>query len=159
MDYTLLFRKLRDEKGLTLDALARLSRCHRNTIVNVESGRRVRLKTLIQLVQKMGYPPDSDEMRSVLLLYFERITEIPFSQPKTKQATQKAIANYRSGVKQAAQQLHDAVLEEELPEDQIRLLSFAVRTRRMIEVLSIVRSVAYDLAARESEPELKVAED
>ena len=130
MDYTLLFRKLREEKGLTLDALARLSRCHRNTIVNVESGRRVRLKTLIQLVQKMGYPSDSDEMRSVLLLYFESITEIPFSRAKTRQAAQKAIANYRSGVKQAAQQLQEEVLQAGLTEDQIGLLRYAVSTDR-----------------------------
>lgn len=159
MDYTLLFRKLREEKGLTLDALARLSRCHRNTIVNVESGRRVRLKTLIQLVQKMGYPPDSDEMRSVLLLYFERITDIPFSQAKTRQATQKAIATYRSGVRQAAQQLQETVLQTGLTEEQVGLLLYAARNRYALEVLSAFRRNVLDLAASQSEPDLKVAED
>ncbi|MBS0663083.1 MAG: helix-turn-helix transcriptional regulator [Verrucomicrobia bacterium] len=159
MQYTQLFRKLREEKGLTLDALARLSRCHRNTIVNLESGRRVRLKTLIQLMQRMGFSNDSPEMGSVMMLYFESITNIPFSQSKTQAAARRAIGTYRSGARQAAQQLQLVIQQSGLSQEQIELLLFAARHRNMLTILGLIRDTEHDLRSEAAAPDLKVAED
>jgi len=46
MDYMQLFRSLREQRGLTLEQLAKLARLHRNTVVNIESGRPVKFKTI-----------------------------------------------------------------------------------------------------------------
>src|SRR5690606_41157894 len=81
MHYTQLFRNLREAKGLTLEALATRARCHRNTVINVESGRPVKFKTISRLVQKMGYAADSEDMKSVALLWLESASGIRFSQP------------------------------------------------------------------------------
>ena len=159
MQYTQLFRSLREAKGLSLEQLARLSRCHRNTVVNIESGRPVKLKTIAKLMQKMGYAAGSAEMRSVALLWLESISGLPFSRGETEQAARKSIATYRSGARQAAKQLEEAIVQAGLSQEQIGVLIYAVRQPRMLGLFEEFRDLVVDLAAENAGPQLKVAED
>lgn len=159
MHYTQLFRTLREAKGLTLDELARLSRRHRNTVVNVESGRPVRLKTIAELMDKMGYAASSPEMRSMALLWLEAISGLPFSQNETERAARKAITTYRSGARQAAKRLDEAIVHAGLTEEQISLLVFAARNREVLSIVDDIRDLVTDFAAKSATPQLKVAED
>lgn len=159
MHYTQLFRTLREAKGLTLEELARLSRRHRNTIVNVESGRPVKFKTLSELMLKMGYNGESPEMRSMALLWLESISGLPFSRPETESAARKAIANYRSTSRQAIKRLEDDIIRLGLTAEQISLLIFAVRHPSALTILEASRNLPSEMEANHSAAQLKVAED
>jgi transcriptional regulator with XRE-family HTH domain len=160
VDYTQLFRNLREARELTLDQLAALGRVHRNTVVNIESGRQVKFKTIAALMQKMGYPADSPELRSMALLWMEAISGLPFSRSETEGAARKAITGYRSAARQAARQLDEAVAALSLTPDQIKLLIFAARHPEIISIIESIRDVALDLAPGGALPAaLKAAED
>ena len=160
MDYTQLFRHLREAKGLTLEQVAGLARVHRNTIVNLESGRPVKFKTVARLMQKMGYPASSPELKSIALLWLESVSGIPFSRTDAELAARKTISTYRSGVRHAARQLEQAVTDASLTTEQIELLTFAARHPDVIAIVESVRDLAGELAAgTASEPELQAAED
>jgi transcriptional regulator with XRE-family HTH domain len=158
MHYTQLFRRLREAKGLTLEELARQSRRHRNTVINVESGRPVKFKTIAELMVKMGYGTNSPETRSMALLWLEAITGIPFSQPDTEASARKAIAGYRATARDAGRQLDRAVVRAGLDSDQIALLAFAARHPEVLSILENVRALATEFAVRDDET-LKAAED
>lgn len=161
MDYTQLFRTLREAKGLTLEQLATLARVHRNTIVNIESGRAVKFKTIAALMQKMGYPAASAQMKSMALLWLESISGIPFSRSDAEAAVKKTISTYRTTSKQAARDLADAVSSSNLTAPQIRSLIFAAQNPEVLAIVDQIRELAADLAttAREDAPLLKAAED
>jgi len=89
MDYTQLFRKLREEKDLTLEQLAELAGMHRNTVVNIEAGRPVKFKTIAALMGQMGYGANSPELKSMALLWLESVSGIPFSRSETQAAARK----------------------------------------------------------------------
>jgi transcriptional regulator with XRE-family HTH domain len=159
MHYTQLFRSLREAKGLTLEELSRLSRRHRNTVINVESGRPVKFKTVAELMLKMGYPAGSSEMKSIALLWLEAVSGLPFSQAETETAARKAIATYRSTAHQATKRLEEAIGRAGLNAEQIGLLVFAARHREVLSILSSIRDLATALASDSGSPQLKVAED
>ncbi len=159
MHYTQLFRSLREAKGLTLEELARLTRRHRNTVVNVESGRPVKFKTLAELMLKMGYPAGSPEMKSIALLWLEAVSGLPFSRAETETAAKKAIATYRSSAQQAAKRLDEAIRQAGLTAEQINLLVFAVRHPVVLSMLDSIRDLATSLASDSAAPQLKAAED
>ncbi len=159
MHYTQLFRKLREAKGLTLEALAQLAHRHRNTVINVESGRPVKFKTIAELMVKMGYNAASGEMRAIALLWLEAVSGIPFSQSETEGAARKALGGYRASARQAVRQLDEAISRAGLDVAQIELLAFAARTPGMLAVLDSVRALAVDLATDEIAAEREVAED
>ena len=157
MQYTQLFRRLREQKGLSHEALARLARCHRNTVVNVENGRQVKFKTIARLMAKMGYATDSSEMASLALLWLESVSGVDLADPASLAPVRQKLATYDRSAVQATQHLMDAIRRARLSEAKIRLLTFAAQHP---EVLAIIESVQ-DL--QESRPislaELKVAED
>jgi transcriptional regulator with XRE-family HTH domain len=159
MHYTQLFRSLREAKGLTLEGLAELAGCHRNTVTNVESGRPVKFKTVAELMEKMGYDAQSTELKSMALLWLEAVSGIPFSQPRTEAAALKAVSGYRRTLKEAARQLEADVVSHGLPARQIDLLRFAVRHPEMLAILENVRDLVATLQDESDLPELKVAED
>ena len=159
MHYTQLFRSLREAKGLSLEQLARLSRRHRNTVVNVESGRPVKFKTIAELMQKMGYHEGSPELRTMALLWLEAVTGLPFSQPETETAAKKTLTAYRSGARHAAKRLDEAIARASLNQDQINVLLFAVYHPEFLSILESIRDLATDLAAAKDIPALKVAEE
>lgn len=157
MQHTRLFRKLREQKGLSHEALAALAGCHRNTVLNVESGRPVKLKTIADLMQKMGYAPASSEMASLALLWLESISGIRFSEPAALATAQRRLATYARTTAQAINQLAEVVRSAGLDEPEIRLLIFAARHPEMLSIIQLIRDLP-DSAAAEP-PALKVAED
>src|SRR4051812_1912018 len=94
MQYTQLFRRLREQKGLSHEALAKLARCHRNTVLNVESGRAVKFKTLARLMSKMGYASNSLEMCSVAVLWLEAVSGVDLADPSTLGSVRQKLAVY-----------------------------------------------------------------
>lgn len=160
MDYTQLFRSLREAKGLTLDKLAAQARCHRNTVTNVEAGRPVKFKTIARLMLRMGYSADSREMKSMALLWLEAVSGIPFSRPETKSSAERALAQLQSGVRTQFRLLEQAVGRSSLDADQVSLLVFAASTPEVLRILESVRElVGSSAGGHQSLGELKVAED
>jgi len=159
MHYTQLFRSLREAKGLTLEGLAELAGCHRNTVTNVESGRPVKFKTMADLMGKMGYTPESSETKSIALLWLEAVSGIPFSQPRTKAAARKAVSGYRKSLQDSARQLEAEIVSRGLPARQVDLLIYAIRHPEMLAILENVRDLVATLHAAPDIPALKVAED
>lgn len=139
VDYTQLFRKLRESRGLTLEQLAELARVHRNTVVNIEGGRPVKFKTIARLMKKMGYAADSTEMKSVALLWLESVSGIPFSRADAEGTARQAIAGYRSPARQAARRLDAAVAAASLTPADIDLLVFAARQPEVLAILEQIR--------------------
>jgi hypothetical protein len=117
----------------------------------------VKLKTISDLMAKMGYPAGSPEMMSMALLWLEATSGVTFSRPETEAAAQKAIANYGSGTRQAARRLHEAVTRAHLTTKEIDLLVFAARDPNVMTILDAVRE--YRLASSGDTPHLRVAED
>jgi len=163
MNYTQLFRTLREAKGLTHDGLARLADCHRNTVINVESGRPVKFKTVAELMLKMGYDADSTEMKSVALLWLESISGINFTLDRNASEARKKIAKYRATEREAAQVLADAVIGERLSVEQIRALLFAAGRPEVITILENLRDMvnhpATPLQASQSQPPMQQPEN
>jgi transcriptional regulator with XRE-family HTH domain len=157
MQYTRLFRRLREQKGLSHEALARLARCHRNTVLNVESGRRVKFKTIAGMIGKMGYATNSPEMASLALLWLESVSGLDLADPSTLGPVRQKLASYDRTAGQAAQHLVAAVRKARLDEREIRLLSYAAQRS---EILAIIESIQDLMQTTSAEPaELKVAED
>ena len=157
MQYAQVFRRLREQKGLSHEALAKLARCHRNTVLNVESGRRVKFTTVARLMQKMGYPSDSTEMAGLALLWLESVSGLDLADPATMGATRQKLSVYGRPAAQAVLQLADTVRRGRLNERQIRLLEFAALRPEVLAILGSIRDLL--LAGSEAGPELKVAED
>lgn len=159
MDYTQLFRKFREEKGLTLEQLADLAGVHRNTVVNIEAGRPVKFKTIAALMDQLGYSAGSAELKSMALLWLESVSGIPFSRAEPQATAKKLISSYRSSAKQAARQLEQAVLDANLDAEQIGLLIYAARHGELISILQSVRDLTTSLASTSRDAGLKAAED
>jgi hypothetical protein len=159
MHYTQLFRKCREDKKLTVDELARISRKHRNTIFNVEAGRPIRFETIRDVMLKMGYSSTSQEMRSMGLLWLEDVSGIPFSQPKVEANALKAIATYGSSSRHAARRLHDAVNRSALPSDKIELLTYAASEPKAMEILKLARDLSLGTPTNAKIHDFKAAED
>lgn len=158
MDYTQLFRQFREAKDLTLEQLAAQARVHRNTVVNIESGRPVKFKTIATLMRKMGYADASNEMRSMALLWLESVSGIPFSRPEAESAARKAIATYRSGSRQAVRDLEQAINAANLTPEHISLLAFAAANRDVLAILASIRELTLTLASHEPDKLLRAAE-
>ncbi|HYD85314.1 MAG TPA: helix-turn-helix transcriptional regulator [Opitutus sp.] len=141
MDYTQLFRTLREAKDLTLEELAALARVHRNTVVNIESGRPVKFKTIATLMRKMGYPQSSPEMKSMALLWLESVSGISFSRPETASAAKKNITAHRGAHRRAAEQLEEELTRSRLSAEQIELLVFAAQRREIMSILESIRGL------------------
>lgn len=157
MHYAALFRRLREQKGLTHDAVARLARCHRNTVINVETGRPVRFATLARLVTRMGYASDSAEMTSLALLWLESVSGIDLADPAKLSGARQKTAAYARSARQAANQLAETVQKAGLNDRQVRVLEFAARNPEILRIIESIRDLVP--AADVEIPQLKVAED
>lgn len=158
MDYTQLFRSLREGRGLTLEHLAKLARMHRNTIVNIESGRPVKFKTIATLMRHMGYPPTSQETKSMALLWVEAVSGIPFSRGDTEQAARKSIQSRRSPARQAAARLDAFIQAANLAPEQIQLLTFAAGQPEVLAIVGSIRDLLASSTAEKNPPLLAAAE-
>ena len=150
MNYTQLFRNLRESKGLTHESLAKLAGCHRNTVINVESGRPVKFKTIAELMAQMGHGIDSPETRSMALLWLEGISGINLTQEEDINEVRERIANYRASEKEAVQLLGNAMTREHLNVQQIRTLYYAAQHPEAISILENIRKLGE--AAANSKP-------
>lgn len=160
VDYTQLFRKLRENRGLTLEQLAALARLHRNTIVNIEGGRPVKFKTIAKLMKTMGFSAGSTELKSMALLWLESVSGIPFSRPDAEGSARQAIAGFRSPARQAARRLDAAIADASLSPDDIDLLIFAAQNPAAISILEQIRNfAAHPAPAEGGAAQLKAAED
>jgi DNA-binding XRE family transcriptional regulator len=166
MHYTQLFRTLRETKGLTHEGLARKAACHRNTVINVESGRPVKFKTIAELMSVMGYGQESAELKSIALLWLESVSGVNLTSEQSTEEARRKIARYRATEQEAAQMLAETVIAEHLSVDQIRALLFASGRPEVITILESIRELVgvpepHKSAARsaeEMEPHLEVAE-
>lgn len=161
MNYTQLFRALRESKGLTHDTLAKQAGCHRNTVINVESGRPVKFKTVVELMQQMGYDADSPEIKTIALLWLESISGIDLTTDRNTAEARKKIAKYRATEQESAQVLADSVIGNHLSTDQIRTLLFAAGRPEVIAILENMREMlasSAPCALIDEEPALRVAE-
>ena len=158
MHYAQLFRRLREKKGLSHEALAKLARCHRNTVLNVEGGRNVKFKTVAGLMGKMGYPSDSPEMASLALLWLEAVSGLDLADPSTLGPARQKLAAYERNAGQAAQHLADVVRRTRLTDRQIRLLTFAAQSPEMLAIIESIQDLM-PTAGTAGTAELKVAED
>ncbi|HVU22622.1 MAG TPA: helix-turn-helix transcriptional regulator [Opitutus sp.] len=161
MDYTQLFRQLREAKGITLEELARQARVHRNTIFNLESGRSVKFKTVARLMRKLGYADSSPEMKSLALLWLEAVSGLPFSRTDAEVAARKTIVGYRAGVRKSTSTLSQVVTDANLTPAQIETLIFAAQHSDVLAIIENVRAFATSFAdARDNAAlELLAAED
>jgi transcriptional regulator with XRE-family HTH domain len=157
MQYTQLFRRLREQKGLSHEALAKLARVHRNTVLNVESGRQVKFKTVARLMARMGYAAESPEMASLALSWLESVSGVNLADPATLGPARQKLVAYDRSLGQAAKQLVDAVRQARLDERRIRLLAFAARRPEMLTILESIQGLLE--ASAPGRAELKVAED
>ena len=161
MNYTRQFRQLREAKNLSREQLASLAGCHRNTVINVETGRPVKFRTVAELLQKMGYARDSAEMRGMALLWLEGVSGIKFSSAEAQKAAEQMRAIYRRSVRASQEELAAVIQDSQLSREQIGLLAFAARQPAVIEILRAVRdfSESGTAAGEPAENELKAAED
>ena len=159
MHYTQLFRQLRVARHLSHEALARRAGCHRNTVINVEHGRRVKIDTLARLMEKMGYAPDSAEFQALALLWLEAASGAPFSRPETVAAARTHVAACRRESEQFGRRLAVAVAEAGLTADQVGLLVYAARQPDVLAIVGAVRKLVETGAGAEVIPQLQVAED
>ena len=157
MQYAQFFRKLREQKGLSHETLAKLARCHRNTVLNVEGARRVKFKTIAALMGKMGYATDSPEMASLALLWLESVSGLDLADPQTLGSARQKLATYNRTAGQAAQQLLATIRQSKLNEREIRLLTFAARRRDLLGIIESIQDLMQSAAV--DRPELKVAEN
>lgn len=141
MNYTQLFRNLREAKGLTHDGLAKLVGCHRNTVINVESGRPVKFKTIAELMAKMGYSSNSPETKSIALLWLEAISGINLTQEQSSNEARERIAQYRATEKEAVQLLSEVIMRQHLTVNQIRTLYYAAEQPEIISILENIRKL------------------
>ena len=136
-----------------------LTRRHRNTILNVESGRPVKFKTIAELMVRMGYPANSPEMGGIALLWLESVTGIPLSQPDVEAAARKVIATYGTSARTAARRLHEAIHRSSLTPEQIDLLVYAASQPNVLNIVNLVRIQVKGQAGIDPTEHLKVAED
>lgn len=159
MDHTRRFRELREERGLTREQLASLAGCHRNTVINIETGRPVRFRTIADLLQRMGYAEGSEEMKQLALLWLAGTTGVRLTPGDAQKTAERLRSTYRRSVRASQEDLNQVIESEGLSRENIDLLKFAARHPEVRSVLRTIRDlVAHAAAAPPDAPELKVAE-
>jgi len=165
MNYTRQFRHLRETKNLSREQLASLAGCHRNTVINIETGRPVKFGTIAELLMKMGYPKDSPETKGMALLWLEAVSGLKFMPADAQKTAEYLRSHYRRTVRAKEEELLASIQDHHLSRDQIGLLGFASRHPEVLEILRAVRDFSEiqtltSAAGNEtSERMLKAAED
>jgi hypothetical protein len=119
----------------------------------------VKFSTLARLMEKMGYPAGSDELRTLALLWMEAVSKIPFSQPETLAAARRQAGIYGRDALQTSRQLAEIVADARLSAEQIRLLMYAARQPEVLSILATVQKLVEAGSAEGVVSELKVAEE
>jgi DNA-binding XRE family transcriptional regulator len=151
MKYNQLFRNLREARELTHDAVAREAHCHRNTVINVEIGRPVKFTTITKLMEAMGYAENSEELKTMALLWAEDQIGISFSQEKAVGKIQTFVERAGAGRNQAVQQLISSLMENSLTEEEVQTLIFAANNSEFLEAISAFRRLVEGKSKTEKE--------
>ncbi|MDE3083678.1 MAG: helix-turn-helix transcriptional regulator [Verrucomicrobiota bacterium] len=161
MNHTLQFRRLREAKHLRRERLASLAGCHRNTVINVETGRPVKFSTIADLLHKMGYGRDSVEMKSMAMLWLEGISGLKLTLAEGQKTVEQLRSSYRRSVRASQEELSATIQDQGLLREQIDLLAFAARHPEALEILRSVRNFVetYPVASDEPRHMLKAAEE
>lgn len=158
MDYMRQFRQLRETKGLSREQLASRAGCHRNTVINIETGRPVKFRTIADLLGTMGYSEQSAEIKQVALLWLEATTGVKLSTGEAERTVSRLKTSYRRSVQTSQEALTRAVETAGLSRDEIDLLTFAAQEPAVRAILQSVRDLVSSERDVEPERELRVAE-
>lgn len=128
MKYTELFKRTREAKGLTHENLARAAGCHRNTVINVETGRPVKFKTIGKMMTAMK--ASKSDMATIALLWVESTSGLEIvgnakamhNVTELKKPEELALANLRESAKK-------------LTRDDIELLAWAADNCGALQML------------------------
>lgn len=120
MIYTELFRQMRETKNLTHEQLARKAGCHRNTVINVESGRPVKFRTIAKLMKALH--ATEVQLQSMALLWVEATSGLELR--GNKEATE-AVNKITEPEDKALAALRTAA--KKLPIDEIIVLTWAAQ--------------------------------
>lgn len=138
MGYPEQFQFFREARGLTREQLAARADCHRNTVINLESGRPVKFATIKHLMMRMGFAADSDEVRLLALLWLESVTGFPITADE---------ASRLQGMRQSDfEDLHAELSRRRLGREDVELLTFAAGNRKVLSALRAIRDLAEDMA-------------
>lgn len=140
MGYSEQFRIFRETRGLTREGLALHAGCHRNTVLNVESGRPVKFSTIIMLMGAMGYRADSPEIKLLALQWLEAVTGVNISESELA-APAKVDGDGRH---RGASLLQSELSGRRLTRDEVDLLVFAARHRKVLNALRAIRDLLHD---------------
>ncbi|MFI5336548.1 MAG: helix-turn-helix domain-containing protein [Opitutales bacterium] len=141
MKYHRLFRRMREEHGLSIEALATQAHCHRNTVLNVEKGRPVKFKTIATLMGRMGYAPHSPEMAGMALLWIENMSGVPLSTPPQLKGARRHLGVLGARSEEASRQLLTGIHDAGLDVPEIELLGFAARYPHVLRILADVQEL------------------
>jgi transcriptional regulator with XRE-family HTH domain len=136
MSYSRQFKAFREGRGLTREQLAEKAGCHRNTVINVESGRPVKFATIRELMGEMGYSEHSPETRLLALMWLEAVTGVSI--------TRREAEHVAAGTKDqrgALRELESDVAAAALQPEDIALLRWAARRPPALKILRSVRDL------------------
>jgi transcriptional regulator with XRE-family HTH domain len=134
------FKAFREARGLSREELAARAGCHRNTVINVESGRRaVKFATIVRLMAKMEYRATSPETKLLALLWLEAVTGIKVTQPEIPHL-KPTIREER----EALQHLQDEIIRQDLSPPDIALLEWAARHPPVMNSMRALRELVVD---------------
>lgn len=136
MGYTEQFKVFREARGITREALAAQAGCHRNTVLNVETGRPVKFATIVLLMQAMGYSAESAETKQLALLWLESVTGVQLG---VGEARERRGTPRRPSA--PVDDLQSEVVRRRLNRDDIELLTFAARHRKVLNALRAIREL------------------
>jgi transcriptional regulator with XRE-family HTH domain len=133
MAYPEQFRDYREARNLTREELADKAGCHRNTVINVESGRPVKFQTVAGLMEHMGYARTSAETKLLALLWLESVSGIALA-PSEAQTLRGA--STRDASRDEVDELLAGLRREELD-----LIEFAARHQEVLQILRAIRTL------------------
>ena len=136
MSYARQFKAFREGRGLTREQLAARAGCHRNTVINVESGRPVKFETILELMGKLGYANHSAEVKLLALMWLESVTGVNVSR--------KEVDHLSGGTKDqraALRELEASVVAAALTPEDVALLRWAAQRAPALKILRSIREL------------------
>jgi transcriptional regulator with XRE-family HTH domain len=94
MTFKEYIRNLRLKRGLTHDEIAKKAKMHRNSVINAESGRPMKIDTVRDIVMAMGCP---EEFPTVAMLWLQERSGLDLSGQGTIEWMDKAVKSLRIG--------------------------------------------------------------
>lgn len=138
MHYTSYFKTLREETDLTMDGLARKAGLHRNTIINIETGRSVKFQTIAKVLDVMGIKAGTVKYRIMAVLWASDVCKVDLSAANKDKALTKEMGRISSDEAKALSELGEAISNSDLSAPQIKALA---RVAKKQETLSAIMQI------------------